>query len=50
MNTPSISDLSATIVVRTSRPNQRLTGWRFEEISSVIGLETSGTKTGEKSS
>jgi hypothetical protein len=50
MNTPSISDLSATMAARPNRPNQRLNVWRFETISSVVGLETSGTRTGHKNS
>jgi hypothetical protein len=50
MNTPSTSDLSATMAARSNRPNQRLNIWRFKAISSVVGLETRRTRISNESS
>jgi hypothetical protein len=48
LNAPSISDIPAAIVLTPNRPNYRLNVRRFEAISSVVVLETSGTITGGK--
>jgi hypothetical protein len=48
MNIPSMSDISAAIVLTPNRPNQPLNIGQFEAISSVVFLETSGTRTGRK--
>jgi hypothetical protein len=48
MGGASMSDLSTAILLIPNRPNQRLNVGRFEAISSVVVLETSGTRTGGK--
>jgi hypothetical protein len=45
MNTPSMSDISAPMVLRPNTPNQRLNVSQFEAISPIVVLETSGTRT-----